>query len=137
MAVADKSEIQVEELLARPYRKVIWGDREEGFMAEAPELEGCMTAGESEEEALALLRDAMAGWFESRLAHGQSIPEPTMAADAQYSGKILLRTSPRLHRLLAELAHVQGVSLNQWVTTVLAMSVGEHVGSDASKRRPV
>lgn len=49
----------VEELLRRPYRMVIRGTPEEGYLAEAPELPGCITAGETPEEALALLRDAM------------------------------------------------------------------------------
>ncbi len=45
----------------------------------APELPGCVTAGETEEEALALLCDAMAGWFEAALDHDLPIPEPARA----------------------------------------------------------
>lgn len=50
----------VEELLRRPRRMMIRGTLEEGYLAEAPEPPGCITAGETPEQALALFRDAMA-----------------------------------------------------------------------------
>jgi len=71
------------ELLQRPYRMVICGEPVEGYLAEAPELPGCFTAGETPEEALELLRDAMALWFKSMLAHGEPIPEPQAWAAAR------------------------------------------------------
>jgi antitoxin HicB len=133
MAIAEQSfEERVEELMKLPYRKVISGSAEEGFLAEVPELEGCFTAGETEQEALELLLDAMAGWFTVSLEQGNPIPQPTAAPDAAYSGKLLLRTSRRLHRLLAEQAREQGVSLNQWVLTLLAEGVGRASGSGPS-----
>src|SRR5215210_1036484 len=99
MTTTDSSiEQQVQELLKRPYRKVIRGDTEEGFLAEAPELPHCFTAGETEEEALEMLRDAMAGWFESALVHGDSIPEPAEGRKDGYSGRLLLRMPKMLHR---------------------------------------
>jgi antitoxin HicB len=39
------------------------------------ELPGCVTAGESPEEALSNLQEAMGLWFESALAHGDDIPD--------------------------------------------------------------
>jgi predicted RNase H-like HicB family nuclease len=66
-------------LAARPYRKVIRGDEVDGFLAEAPELPGCVTAGETVEEALKMLRDAMQGWIESALLAGEPVPEPEAA----------------------------------------------------------
>lgn len=112
---------QVAEIMRRPYRKVITGDREQGFLAEVPALPGCMTAGETEEEALVLLRDAMAGWLTVSLERGLPIPEPK--ADT-CSGRILVRTSKTLHRQLAERAEEEGVSLNQWIVTLLAEGMG-------------
>ena len=74
----DEAELarRVAELMRRPYRKVIRGDADEGFLAEAPELPGCLTAGATEEEALENLREAMAVWLEAALVAGRSIPEP-------------------------------------------------------------
>lgn len=49
---------------------------DEGWLAQIPELPGCFTAGETKEEALAMLDEAMRLWLESSLAHGDPIPEP-------------------------------------------------------------
>jgi predicted RNase H-like HicB family nuclease len=66
----------VQELANRPYRKVISGDDADGYLAEAPELPGCVTAGETVGEAEKMLRDAMEGWIEAALAAGEVVPEP-------------------------------------------------------------
>ena len=111
-------ERRIDEILRRPYRKIISGDAEEGFLIEVPDLPGCMTAGATEAEALELLPEAMAVWIESALAHGDPIPEPT--APPSYSGRVLVRMPKTLHRRLAEQAEAEGVSLNQWAVTLLA-----------------
>ncbi len=75
----EELERRIQEIVARPYRKVISGDDVEGYLAEAPELPGCVTAGESVEEAERMLRDAMEGWVECVLVAGEEIPEPEAA----------------------------------------------------------
>jgi predicted RNase H-like HicB family nuclease len=74
-------ERRVQALLRRPYQMVIRGDPDEGYLAEAPELPNCFTAGETPEEALALLRDAMAGWFTVAVEHGLPVPDPAPRPD--------------------------------------------------------
>lgn len=113
-------ECRIEELLKRPYRKVIRGDAVEGFLGEVPELPGCLTAGATEAEALMNLREAMAVWFESALIDGAPIPEPHGNPIPSYSGKLLVRMPRTLHRRLAERAEEEGVSLNQLAVAVLA-----------------
>jgi antitoxin HicB len=132
MAVETHS-TQVAELLGKPYRMVVRGDDTEGYLAEAPELPGCITAGETPAEAVELLRDAMVGWFESAIERGLTIPAP--AADEAYSGRILLRVPRALHRQLVEQARDQGVSLNQWINTLVAMRSANvpHPGSHRDK----
>jgi predicted RNase H-like HicB family nuclease len=76
---------RVHELLRRPYRMVIRGGPEEGYLAEAPDLPHCFTAGETPEEAISLLRDAMAGWFTVALERGLPIPDPAPQEDAARS----------------------------------------------------
>ena len=76
---SEELERRIQEIVARPYRKVISGDDVEGYLAEAPELPGCVTAGESVEEAERLLRDAMEGWVVCVLVAGEEIPEPEAA----------------------------------------------------------
>ena len=104
------------DLVARPYRKVITGDAEEGYLAMVPELPGCFTAGETAAEALELLDDAMVGWFESALARGLTIPEPA----GRESGRMLIRMPKSLHRRLLERADEEGVSANQLAVALLA-----------------
>lgn len=70
----------VAELMARPYKKVVVGTPDDGYVAEAPELDRCLGLGETEEEALEGLRQAMESWFEAAIGEGHPIPE---AGDAQ------------------------------------------------------
>jgi antitoxin HicB len=124
---------EVAELLSQPYRMVIHGDDAEGYLAEAPELPGCVTAGETPAEALELLREAMALWVESAIERGLAVPSP--AADQAYSGRILMRVPKTLHRRLVEQARDQGVSLNQWVNTLLAMRSATGTAQDREQAR--
>lgn len=80
-------EQRIHELLERPYRLVIQGEPADGYLAEAPELPGCFTTGETPSEALDNLREAMAAWFETAIARGIAIPEPEVwTAPARRSG---------------------------------------------------
>lgn len=74
---------QIAQLLDRPYKKVIRGEPVEGYLAEAPELPGCITAGATESEALTNLREAMTVWFEWALAGGHAIPAPEVWITAE------------------------------------------------------
>lgn len=112
---------QVEAIMRRPYHKVISGDTEEGFLAVVQELPGCMTAGETEEEALELLRDAMQLWLIVALEDGAPIPEPS--APPSYSGKVLVRMPKSLHRRLIEKAEEEGVSANQLAVSLLSKAL--------------
>lgn len=130
-------EARVQELLRRPYRMEVAGDPEEGYLARAPELPGCFTAGETPTEAVAMLRDAMATWLESAVLEGAPIPEPGAASGEQHSGRILLRMPKSLHRALAEAADAEGVSTNQYVVALLAANVGGPVGHTTAPRPAV
>ena len=48
-----------------------------GFVVTVPDLPGCMSDGETPEEALANVRDAIAAWIEEARALGRSIPRPS------------------------------------------------------------
>src|SRR6266542_5518936 len=113
MAVADRVkeldapptpevEAAVQAMLARPYRMVVQGDPEEGYLAEAPELSGCFTAGDTPEEAMEMLRDAMYGWFLVRVEEGLPIPDPEPVR--AHSGKFIVRLPKSLHAELVRRA---------------------------------
>ena len=67
---------EVRRRLAMHYHRLISGEPVEGYLGKVLELPGYLTAGDTPQEALANLDDAMAGWIESCLMDGLSIPEP-------------------------------------------------------------
>ena len=47
---------------------------EGGFIVSAPALPGCRTQGDTKEEALAMIKDAIEGYIISLRKHGEPIP---------------------------------------------------------------
>lgn len=55
---------------------VIYWSHEDGvFVAEVPELPGCMAHGDTAEEALASAKEAMALWIDTARETGRAVPE--------------------------------------------------------------
>jgi predicted RNase H-like HicB family nuclease len=48
-----------------------------GFLATIPDLPGCMSDGETPEEALANVPDAVEAWIEEACALGRTVPAPS------------------------------------------------------------
>ena len=48
---------------------------EGGYVASVPELPGCVSEGDTLEEALEMIQDAMEGWLHVAAEHGDPIPE--------------------------------------------------------------
>lgn len=92
-----------------------------GYMAAAVELPGCVSTGETEAEALKELRDAIRSWIRTAREFGDQVPPP--ASKHSYSGKFIVRVPASLHRSLAIRADVEGVSLNQLVSSLLSGGV--------------
>ena len=51
-----------------------------GFVATAPDLPGCMSDGETPEEAVANIQDAIEAWIEAARDLGHAVPKPTRRA---------------------------------------------------------
>jgi antitoxin HicB len=100
------------------YRVALRYDPDGYWVAEHPELPGCLADGATEQEALTSLELARELWLESRRATGLPVPDP--GAEPQYSGRLLLRIAKSLHRELAQEAEAEGVSLNSWIARILA-----------------
>jgi predicted RNase H-like HicB family nuclease len=47
---------------------------EGGYIISCPQLPGCVTQGETVEEALAMIKDAIQGYIASLQKHGEAIP---------------------------------------------------------------
>lgn len=58
------------------YIAVLDSDEEGGYVATIPRLPGCITEGDTVDEALAYLRDALEGWMQVAIDKGLEIPEP-------------------------------------------------------------
>lgn len=70
------SDKTVDYYLALPYPIELIPDEDGYWFARIPLLEGCITNGETREDALKMLDDAMRGWLETAIEHEVNIPEP-------------------------------------------------------------
>lgn len=113
--------------LVLSYRMEIIRDSDEGgFVASYPDLPGCITCGETEEEALKNALDAKKAWLEAALEENIEIPEPDSLE--AYSGQFKLRLPRSLHRALAEHSQREGISMNQYCVYLLAKNDALHAG---------
>jgi len=59
------------------YEVVVWWSEEDGaYIAEVPELPGCMADGASYEEALKNVQTIISEWIETAKKLGREIPKP-------------------------------------------------------------
>jgi len=94
-----------------------------GWLAEAPDLPGCMTDGDTAEAALADMENAIAEWIDAAEQLGQPVPKPNSIE--AYSGRWVQRVPKSLHMKLSATAKREGVSLNALVTSLLAEGIGQ------------
>jgi predicted RNase H-like HicB family nuclease len=55
---------------------IYWSDDDDAFVAEVPELPGCMADGATYQEALANAEVVIQEWLETARELGRAIPEP-------------------------------------------------------------
>lgn len=55
---------------------IYWSDDDQVFVAEVPELSGCMADGESYQQALANAEVTIGEWIETANEIGRAVPEP-------------------------------------------------------------
>lgn len=109
----------IEYYMHLPYRLEIVPDPDEGgFVAYYPELPGCITTGNSLEEAAENAEDAKREWLTAALDSQTPIAEPSSVHD--YSGQFKLRLPKSLHKRLAEHSREEGVSMNQYCVYLLS-----------------
>ncbi|MHB9093711.1 MAG: type II toxin-antitoxin system HicB family antitoxin [Eubacteriales bacterium] len=96
-----------------------------GWLAEIPELKGCMSDGETPEEALKNVDEAKIAWISTALKRGQSIPLPDSENNEDFSGKFTLRLPKFLHKELSLAAQKDDISLNQYILSLVALNFGK------------
>jgi antitoxin HicB len=125
-SMAGSTAHEVERFLDLPYHIVLMRDEEGGdgapWRARVEELPGCEAREETSEEAARAIEKAMEDWIATTLEKGGEVPEPKR--QASHSGRLLLRIPQTLHAELAHRAESEETSLNGYITSVLAGTVG-------------
>jgi predicted RNase H-like HicB family nuclease len=55
---------------------IYWSEEDQVYLAEVPELPGCIAHGDSYESALANAKEAIQLWIDTAKEFGDPIPEP-------------------------------------------------------------
>ncbi len=135
MANADTIKKDLEYYAKLPYNVIVeqWDDGAGPYwVARVVELPHCLIHGGTPEEAIKEIEEVKRDWIKSNLERGLKIPEPV---SHKYSGQIRLRIPPSLHKTITDRAKVEGVSLNQYMVTAIAKSVGLDVDTVKGKPR--
>jgi predicted RNase H-like HicB family nuclease len=111
----------IEYYLNLNYPITLYHAEEGGYVAEIEDLPGCLTEGETLEEVNQRIEDARKGWIQA--AYEDDIEIPLPRTDEEYSGKFMVRIPKYLHRRLAEKAIWEGISLNQYMESILSAGV--------------
>jgi predicted RNase H-like HicB family nuclease len=105
-----------------PYPLTLVHEEDGQWAATIDALPGCTARGTTPDEAVRSAAEAMTAWLASARREGKDIPEPKTGQS--HSGRLLLRMPQTLHAELARVAEREKVSLNQFITDVLAGALG-------------
>jgi antitoxin HicB len=89
-----------------------------GWLATFPDLPGCMSDGQTPEEALYNAAEAEAAWLEANAKWGG-------ARKAEKPARLVARLPRSIHRTLQEKANEEGVSINTLMVSLIAHGLGE------------
>jgi predicted RNase H-like HicB family nuclease len=116
--------VNARDYMKLPYNYIVKPIEDESgsyFHAIVLELDGCQSTGDTFEEALSGLREAMEGWVATKLENGFPVPQP-LDTD-KFSGKFVVRLPKTLHAKLALEAELEGISLNQYALYKLSAPI--------------
>ena len=111
----DKALIHSYSFTIRPLTEIDGG----GFAIEYLDLPGCISDGETPEQALEHGRDAVKAYLLSCSKRGDPLPKPSAS-----SGQWRQRVPRSLHARVVAKARQEGVSLNTLVTAMIAEGLG-------------
>lgn len=106
--------------LAKQYPFNVIADPDGGYVIMFPDLPGCMTQVDDVNEIPETATEIRELWIETEYEEGHGIPSPSYPEE--HSGRFNLRLARTLHGRLVESAAREGVSLNQYVTSLLDKS---------------
>lgn len=126
---------KVERYMARPYR-IEMRRSDWGWYVKVPDLPGCMSQGETPDEAFEMIQEAQRSWLQVALEDGRPIPAPQDEDSDEAGGRLIVRLPKTIHRQLAQAADTEGVSLNLFAATALARAVGREEVKMRQRGRP-
>ena len=93
---------------------------------EFPEVPGCGGAGDTKAEAIEDAENNLKMHLQFLEEEGLPVPELTeFNLKSEFSGKFIVRTSKKLHKMVSEQAKSEGVSLNTFVVEAISNYCGE------------
>ncbi|MCD7740292.1 MAG: type II toxin-antitoxin system HicB family antitoxin [Candidatus Gastranaerophilales bacterium] len=117
-------EKNLEYYLKLPYSySVNWSDADNCYLGSIVELEHNMTCGDTPEETIKNLKEALTAYIETSLANGFEIAEPVKLSE--YKGNITYRTTKEKHYKLARTAKLKGVSINSFIDEAVTEKLKE------------
>ncbi|MBK7928255.1 MAG: type II toxin-antitoxin system HicB family antitoxin [Bryobacterales bacterium] len=120
-----KGNLDAYQFTVRPLSKEEGG----GYLVEYPEIPGCMSDGETIEEAIANGKEALRDCLDVLRESGRKAPKPEVSA-AQWRQRL-----PRtLYSKLTKQAESEGVSINSFVTAIIAEAIGAKMGRPGKSR---
>ena len=66
---------------------VYWSDEDDCWIADVPDLRPCSAHGDTPEQAIAHVRDAIEGWLAVARDRGFAIPKPATPPDLRRAGR--------------------------------------------------
>ncbi|KFI97013.1 type II toxin-antitoxin system HicB family antitoxin [Bifidobacterium stellenboschense] len=98
--------------------RIRWDGKSERFVASCAELPDVTFESDSQLEAFVGIRNAAEAEVKRLAKAGEEAPEPL--SERRFSGRILVRIPPELHRALTIEAAEQHISLNRLISNRLA-----------------
>ncbi|MEH2546664.1 putative RNase H-like HicB family nuclease [Bradyrhizobium sp. AZCC 2262] len=106
--------------------QTFFSEEDGGFIAVAPDLPGCSAFGDTAEEAVHELQDAIWAWIGAAKKAGNPVPPPAPhRAEELPSGKVLARLPKTLHAQLIERAARDNTSLNTCLVMLVTRGLAE------------
>ena len=104
---------------------IYWSKEDQAFIAEVPELPGCMADGETPEAAIAEGRDALASYVATLRELGRPIPLAAKGTEQTLDEPI----AASVQKALARRADAEGISVGALVVRLLAEGLERRTGS--------
>ncbi len=95
--------------------RVLWSEEDQEFVGLCTEFPSLSWLDSSQEKALKGTKNLIAGVLEDMLNNGEELPIPISLR--KYSGKLVVRMPPEVHRRLAIEAKERGISLNMFINS--------------------